>query len=477
MSVPPHRQPQPDPHLRRRPRLRAVRMPPRAPSTSCPRRATCPRRRRGTCGAHAPRRPGTTPTSTTPPRPRRSRRSRRPSTARSRPTPRVHRGAGFASRLTSAWYEQARDEVARLRRRARGRRRSSSPARTTDSCHLLSTALPRRTTVFVFGTEHHSTLLPWGRLHTVRLPVPGRRPRTPQALLEEALAGTTRRAHRARRRRRRLQRHRRGLAGRAARRHRPPARRPGRRSTPPSSRRTAPIDLAALGRRLRRVLGPQDRTPPTAPACSPVARDWLDAAQPYLAGGGATAQVTEDGTRWATGAGPPRGRQPQRARRRSPSPPPARRSAPAPRGDRGPRGPAHRAAARTACAASTGVDDLLDLRRRHRPRPGRHLHRRRARQPRSWPRPSRPSTASACGTASSARTCSSTPCSTRGPTSTTPRCGSAPGLANTAEHVERLLAAVATLAADGPGADYEHTASRAGSRSTTPRDLSAPLPW
>jgi len=30
--------------------------------------------------------------------------------------------------------------------------------------------------------------------------------------------------------------------------------------------------------------------------------DWLDAAAPYLAGGGATAQVTPESTRWATGA-------------------------------------------------------------------------------------------------------------------------------------------------------------------------------
>ena len=30
-------------------------------------------------------------------------------------------------------------------------------------------------------------------------------------------------------------------------------------------------------------------------------RDWLDAAAPYLAGGGATAEVTEHATRWATG--------------------------------------------------------------------------------------------------------------------------------------------------------------------------------
>src|SRR6476469_2135039 len=83
----------------------------------------------------------------------------------------VHRGAGFASRLTSAWYEQARAEVAAFV----GAREGDAvifTRTTTDSWALLSKALPSRTTVFVFGTEHHSTLLPWGRFRTVRLPVP-----------------------------------------------------------------------------------------------------------------------------------------------------------------------------------------------------------------------------------------------------------------------------------------------------------------
>lgn len=35
----------------------------------------------------------------------------------------VHRGAGYASRLTSAWYEQARDEVGRFVGARRGHRR------------------------------------------------------------------------------------------------------------------------------------------------------------------------------------------------------------------------------------------------------------------------------------------------------------------------------------------------------------------
>src|SRR3954447_18528439 len=97
----------------------------------------------------------------------------------------VHRGAGFASRLTSAWYEQARAEVAAFV----GAREGDSvifTRTTTDSWALLSKALPSRTTVFVFGSEHHSTLLPWGGFRTVRLPVP-QTVEDAHALLEDAL--------------------------------------------------------------------------------------------------------------------------------------------------------------------------------------------------------------------------------------------------------------------------------------------------
>jgi selenocysteine lyase/cysteine desulfurase len=51
------------------------------------------------------------------------------------------------------------------------------------------------------------------------------------------------------------------------------------------------------------------------------------------------------------------------------------------------------------------------------------------------------------------------------------------GLANTPEHVERLLAAVAALAADGPGAGYEHTPEQGWVPVDDPRELSTPLPW
>ena len=51
------------------------------------------------------------------------------------------------------------------------------------------------------------------------------------------------------------------------------------------------------------------------------------------------------------------------------------------------------------------------------------------------------------------------------------------GLASTAEHVDRLLAAVATLAVEGPGAEYEHTAAQGWVPVDDTRELDAPLPW
>ena len=186
--------------------------------------------------------------------------------------------------------------------------------------------------------------------------------------------------------------------------------------------------------------------------------DWLDAAQPYLAGGGATAAVTEHGTRWATGA----------ARHEAGSPNVLGAIALAAAcatirehrvADRGPRGPAHR----SAC-----VDGLRDI--------------------------DGVTTYSIFGDDTE-----------RGPVVTFTvdgldsslvaaalsaehgigvRAGKfcahllvdalldegsdehdtavrvSAGLASRPEHVERLLAAVATLAADGPGAHYEHTAEQ-----------------
>jgi selenocysteine lyase/cysteine desulfurase len=51
------------------------------------------------------------------------------------------------------------------------------------------------------------------------------------------------------------------------------------------------------------------------------------------------------------------------------------------------------------------------------------------------------------------------------------------GLATTSEHVERLLTAVASLAADGPQAAYENDPVDGWVPIDDPRDLTVDLPW
>ncbi|MFC7594010.1 aminotransferase class V-fold PLP-dependent enzyme [Terrabacter sp. GCM10028922] len=208
----------------------------------------------------------------------------------------VHRGAGFASRLTSAWYEQARAEVASFV----GAREDDTVVftrTTTDSWALLSKALPSRTTVFVFGTEHHSTLLPWGRYRTVRLPVP-QTVEDACALLEEALAD-----HPSRNR----------LVVIAAasnvtgevwpvERFAALAHEHGARIAVDAAQLSAhrTIDLAAWDADYVAFSGHKTYAPYGAGVLAGRS-DWLDAGNPYLLGGGATRSVSEEGTTWATG--------------------------------------------------------------------------------------------------------------------------------------------------------------------------------
>ncbi|WP_067181315.1 aminotransferase class V-fold PLP-dependent enzyme [Microtetraspora niveoalba] len=72
----------------------------------------------------------------------------------------VHRGAGYASQLTTARYERARHTV----RAFVGARTGDAVVftrNTTDAMNLLARSLPEGTTVVVFDTEHHASLLPW----------------------------------------------------------------------------------------------------------------------------------------------------------------------------------------------------------------------------------------------------------------------------------------------------------------------------
>ncbi|GAA5023237.1 aminotransferase class V-fold PLP-dependent enzyme [Terrabacter aeriphilus] len=208
----------------------------------------------------------------------------------------VHRGAGFASRVTSAWFEQARAEVAAFVG-ARADDTVIFTRSTTDSWALLSKALPSRTTVFVFGTEHHSTLLPWGRFRTVRLPVP-QTVEDARQLLEEALVDHP-------------SRHRLVVLTAASNvtgevwpieRFSALAHEHGARVAVDAAQLSAhrTIDLDAWDADYVAFSGHKTYAPYGAGVLAGRS-DWLDAGNPYLLGGGATRSVTEDGTTWATG--------------------------------------------------------------------------------------------------------------------------------------------------------------------------------
>ena len=206
----------------------------------------------------------------------------------------VHRGAGFASRVTSSRYEQARETVATVVG-AREDDQVVFTRNTTDSFTLLARALPEDTLVFVFGSEHHAALLPWPR--ALRLPVPHSHDEALD-LLEQAL-----RNHPAE--------HRLVVATGAsnvtgehwpverlaALAHEHDARFALDAAQVVPHRR---VDIEAIGADWIAFSGHKIYAPFGAGVL--VGRsDWLDAAEPYLAGGGATARVDLDTTEWTHG--------------------------------------------------------------------------------------------------------------------------------------------------------------------------------
>lgn len=83
----------------------------------------------------------------------------------------VHRGNGYASRITTQWYERARNEVHAFV----GARKDDQvifTRQTTDALNLLARAVPADATVIVFESEHHAALLPWPAERTIRLAAP-----------------------------------------------------------------------------------------------------------------------------------------------------------------------------------------------------------------------------------------------------------------------------------------------------------------
>lgn len=208
----------------------------------------------------------------------------------------VHRGQGWASQVSSHYYEAAREEVARFV----GAREGDEVVftrNTTDSFNLLARALPARTQVIVFASEHHATLLPWPARKTTRVPVPLTH-KDAEGLLLAALQRATSSSVLV------------VLTGASnvtgeywpVERLAAIARSRGARVALDAAQLVGHrrVDLDALGVDYVAFSGHKIYAPYGAGVL--VGRsDWLDDAAPYLAGGGATASVDPVSTTWKTG--------------------------------------------------------------------------------------------------------------------------------------------------------------------------------
>ncbi|GAA4726692.1 aminotransferase class V-fold PLP-dependent enzyme [Phytohabitans rumicis] len=208
----------------------------------------------------------------------------------------VHRGAGALSQRSTLAYEVARQAVGDFLG-ARAGDHVIFTRNTTDALNLLARALPAGTPVVTYGAEHHANLLPWP-VGAVRLPVPdspGAAIRALDAALRQldapALVAVTGASN--------VTGERWPVAELAA-----VAHRHGARIAVDAAQLAphAPIDIADLDLDYVAVSGHKLYAPFGAGVLAGRG-DWLDAAPPYLTGGGATRHVgaaTHD-VRWATG--------------------------------------------------------------------------------------------------------------------------------------------------------------------------------
>ena len=207
----------------------------------------------------------------------------------------VHRGAGLLSVRCTQAYERARQVVHRYL----GGRPGDHVVftrNTTDSLNLLARSVPTGTTVLTFTGEHHANLLPWRRV--IRLPVPSSPDDAATAVdaalrrLGPALVAVTGASN---------------VTGevwpvadiaRVAHHH-------DARVVVDAAQLAAhgPVSLIDLDVDYVAVSGHKLYAPFGAGVLAGRG-DWLDAAPPYLRGGGASSHVDSDGTAlWATGAG------------------------------------------------------------------------------------------------------------------------------------------------------------------------------
>ncbi|MCX4677858.1 aminotransferase class V-fold PLP-dependent enzyme [Streptomyces sp. NBC_01433] len=98
----------------------------------------------------------------------------------------VHRGAGYLSQLSTDLFENSRAVVAEFLG-CRAEDQVIFTRSTTDSLNLLAAVLPADCQVFVYETEHHASLLPWRDARVTYLNAP-RTPAQAVETLERALA-------------------------------------------------------------------------------------------------------------------------------------------------------------------------------------------------------------------------------------------------------------------------------------------------
>ncbi|ATE54586.1 aminotransferase class V-fold PLP-dependent enzyme [Actinosynnema pretiosum] len=204
----------------------------------------------------------------------------------------THRGAGYASQVTTALYEGARATAARFAG-ARPDDVVVFTRNTTDSLNLLAGCVPEGGRVLVLDTEHHANLLPWRARGHSALPAAPTLAGTVEALERElagrpaallAVAGAS------------------NVTGevlpvdelvRIAHRH-------GARVVVDAAQLAPhrPFGLASSGADYLVFSGHKTYAPYGAGVLVG-RRDWLDAAPPHLAGGGAVREVTGSSVRWA----------------------------------------------------------------------------------------------------------------------------------------------------------------------------------
>ena len=208
----------------------------------------------------------------------------------------MHRGAGFASLVSTEAYTRAR-EVAHEFVGAREDDLVLFTRNTTDAFNLLAGVLPTGTTVLTFTGEHHANLLPWRRGDVRHLGIPAS-PAHALDVLEAELRALGERSALV------------SVTGASnvtgevwpieaiagiAHRH-------GARVALDAAQLAAhrPIDIAAWDVDYVAFSGHKVYAPYGAGVLAGRA-DWLDAGRPHLAGGGAVRNVTADGVEWATG--------------------------------------------------------------------------------------------------------------------------------------------------------------------------------